>query len=327
MKAVLCRTLGSPAGLTLEEVPPPALTANQVRIRVHACGVNFPDVLMVAGRYQVQPPMPFSPGAEFSGEIIEVGADCRSFRVGQRVLAISGFGGMAEEACVAERAVVAIPDEVEYVTAAGFLLAYGTAWHALKQRAKLAPGETLLVLGAAGGVGLAAVEIGKLMGARVIAAAGTGDKLRIAARHGADDVVNYVEARLKDAVRDLTSNLGADVIFDPVGGELFDDCLRAVAWRGRILIIGFASGTIQAIPANLPLLKGSSLIGVFWGRFAELEPELHRRNNAELLAALGDGSLQPYIGRVLSLEQAGEAIQLLADRRATGKIVVRLRPD
>jgi NADPH2:quinone reductase len=326
VKAVLCRTLGSPAGLTLEEVPPPALARDQVRIRVHACGVNFPDVLMIAGRYQVQPPLPFSPGAEFSGEIVEVGADSTSFRVGQRVLAISGFGGMAEEVCVAGPAVLAIPEEMDYVTAAGFLLAYGTAWHALKQRAELAPGETLLVLGSAGGVGLAAVEVGKLMGARVIAAAGTADKLRVAERHGADATVNYVEACLKDAVRDLTSQRGADVIFDPVGGALFDDCLRAVAWRGRILIVGFASGSIQSIPANLPLLKGSSLVGVFWGRFTQLEPGLHRQNNAELLDALGEGSLKPHIDRVLPLEQAGKAIQLLADRRVTGKIVVRVRP-
>src|SRR5690606_1406882 len=237
----------------------------QVRVRVRACGVNFPDVLMVAGKYQLQPPMPFSPGAEFAGEIIAVGEGCRNSRVGQCVLAVTGFGGMAEEASVAESSVVTIPADLDPEVAAAFLLAYGTSWHALRQRAAIVPGETLLVLGAAGGVGLAAVQIGKLLGARVIAAAGTAEKLQLARANGADEIVNYSESRLKDAVRELTSGRGADVIFDPVGGDLFDDCLRAVAWRGRILIVGFASGSIQSIPANLPLLKGSALLGVFWG--------------------------------------------------------------
>ena len=325
VKAILCRTLGSPDLLTLEDVPSPPLGAEQVRIGVHACGVNFPDVLMVAGKYQVQPPMPFSPGAEFSGEIVEVGSTCRGFTVGQRVLAMSGFGGMAEEVCVNARAVVPVPDDLDYETAAAFLLAYGTSYHALVQRAALAPGQTLLVLGASGGVGLAAVQIGRMLGARVIAAAGSLEKLHLTRQHGADDTVNYSEVGLKEAVRELTSGRGADVIFDPVGGKLFDDCLRSVAWGGRILIIGFASGTIQMIPANLPLLKGSSVTGVFWGRFAELEPETHRKNTEELLAALSAGRLKPHIGGVFPLARAADALQLLADRRATGKIVVQIR--
>lgn len=325
MRAILCRTLGSPDLLTLEDIPPPPLGADQVRIRVHACGVNFPDVLMVAGKYQVQPPMPFSPGAEFSGEIVEIGSSCRDLTVGQRVLAISGFGGMAEEVCVTARAVVPVSDDLDYETAAAFLLAYGTSYHALVQRAALAPGQTLLVLGASGGVGLAAVQIGRMLGARIIAAAGNSEKLRLTRQHGAGDTVNYSEVSLKDAVRELTSGRGADVIFDPVGGKLFDDCLRSVAWGGRILIVGFASGTIQMIPANLPLLKGSSVTGVFWGRFAELEPDAHQQNTAALLAALRDGRLKPHIGAVFPLDRAAEALQLLADRRATGKIVVRIR--
>jgi NADPH2:quinone reductase len=322
VKAVLCRKLGSPELLTVEDVPSPPLGAEQVRIRVRACGVNFPDVLMVAGKYQRQPPMPFTPGAEFSGEILAVGDACRKFTPGQRVLAVSGFGGMAEEACVAEQAVTAIPDGLDYATAAGFLLAYGTAWHALKQRAALAVDETLLVLGSAGGVGLAAVQIGKLMGARVIAAAGSPEKLRLARQHGADEGVNYSDVRLKDAVRELTSGRGADVILDPVGGELFDDCLRAVAWRGRILIVGFAGGNVQSIPANLPLLKGSALIGVFWSRFVELEPRAHRQNTVELMAALEQGKLRPHVGAVFPLARAAEALQMLLDRRATGKVIV-----
>lgn len=324
MKAALCREFGAPDRLTVEDLPSPPLAADQVRVRVRACGVNFPDVLMVAGKYQVQPPMPFSPGAEFSGEIIALGTDCRAYAVGQRVLAIAGFGGMAEEAAVAENSVVPIPDDLDYETAAAFLLAYGTTWHALRQRAELARGETLLVLGAAGGVGLAAIQIGKLMGAKVIAAASTAEKLHLARENGADATVNYTDAPLKSAVRELTSGRGADVIFDPVGGDLFDDCLRAVAWRGRILIVGFAGGTIQRIPANLPLLKGSSILGVFWGQFARLEPQLHRQNTAELLAALQQGKLKPHVGAVFPLERSAEALQMLADRRATGKVVVRV---
>jgi NADPH:quinone reductase len=324
MKAVLCREYGSPDLLVVEEVPSPPLAANQVRVRVRACGVNFPDVLMVAGKYQLQPPMPFSPGAEFAGEIIAVGENCRNSTVGQRVLAVTGFGGMAEEASVAESSVVTIPADLDPEVAAAFLLAYGTSWHALRQRAAIVPGETLLVLGAAGGVGLAAVQIGKLLGARVIAAAGTAEKLQLARANGADEIVNYSESRLKDAVRELTSGRGADVIFDPVGGDLFDDCLRAVAWRGRILIVGFASGSIQSIPANLPLLKGSALLGVFWGEFTKREPELHRQNTAELLAALQQGKLEPHIGAVFPLERAADALQMLAERRATGKVVVRV---
>jgi NADPH:quinone reductase len=310
--------------LSVEELPSPPLAGNQVRVRVHACGINFPDVLMVAGKYQLQPPMPFVPGAEFSGDIVEVGHECRTLTVGQRVLAIAGFGGMAEEACVAETAVVAIPDTLDYISAAGFLLAYGTSWHALRQRAALRKGETLLVLGAAGGVGLAAVQIGKMMGARVIAAASTSAKLGLARENGADDCVNYAETQLKETVRELTSGRGADVIFDPVGGELFDDCLRSIAWRGRILIVGFANGTVQAIPANLPLLKGCSLVGVFWGQFTRLEPDRHRQNTAELLTALEHGELKPHIGGVFPLERAPEALQSIADRRAAGKLIVRV---
>jgi len=324
LKAILCRELGTPDLLVLEDVPSPPLLDGQVRIKVHACGVNFPDVLMVAGKYQMRPPLPFSPGAEFSGEIVAVGANCGSLRTGQRVLAVSGFGGMAEEACVAARSVAPISAETDYETAAGFLLAFGTAYHGLKQRGSLKAGETLLVIGAAGGVGLAAVQIGKMMGARVIAAAATAGKLRLARQYGADDLVDYGQDSLKDTVRDLTAGRGADVVFDPVGGDLFDDCLRAIAWGGRILVVGFAAGSVQSIPANLPLLKGSSVVGVFWGRFTEREPETHRRNTAALMAALGDGRLKPHIGCTLPLEKAPEALQMLAERRAMGKIIVRV---
>lgn len=324
MKAVLCRTLGSPDTLTVEDVPAPVPADDQVRIRVRACGVSFPDVLMVAGKYQVQPPMPFSPGMEISGDIVETGADCTQFDVGQRVLAISGFGGMAEEVCVAGHAVVPIAADTDYETAAGFLLAYGTSYHALKQRAALKDGETLLVLGAAGGVGLAAVELGKLMGARVIAAASTDEKLELASRYGADDLVNYTDTRLKETVRELTAGHGADVIYDPVGGDLMDDCLRSIAWNGRILVVGFASGTIPGIPANLPLLKGSAVVGVFFGKFTQREPEAYRRNTAELTAWLGERRIKPHIAEVLPLERAGDALKMLAERNAMGRIVIKV---
>lgn len=310
--------------LTIEELPSPPLGDDQVRIRVLACGINFPDVLMVAGKYQAQPPMPFTPGAECCGEIVEVGSRCRHLHAGQRVMAVTGSGALAEEVCVPEAAAVPISAAVAVESAAGFLLAYGTAYHALKQRARLAPGESLLVIGAAGGVGLAAVQLGKLLGARVIAAASSDAKLELARRNGADDVINYAEHGLRDAVRERTGGRGVDVIFDPVGGALFDDCLRSIAWNGRILVIGFAGGSIQDVPANLPLLKGSSVVGVFWGRFAANEPEQNRQNTEELIEWLVAGRIRPHVAEVFPLAKAATALERLASRHATGKVIVRI---
>jgi len=324
LKAILCKEYGTPDKLVLEECEPPQLKDNQVRIKIKACGVNFPDVLMIAGKYQVQPPMPFSPGAEISGDVVEIGAKVPHLQPGQRVLALCGYGGMAEEVCIDARAVIPIPDDMDYATAAGFILTYGTSYHALKQRAGIQPGESLLVLGAAGGVGLAAVELGVKMGARVIAAASTPEKLALAMEYGASEGINYLETGLKDAVKKITSGKGADVIFDPVGGPLFDDCLRSVAWNGRILVIGFASGDIPTIPANLPLLKGSSIVGVFWGSFAEREPKEHLTNTKELLQMYSEGMIKPYISDQFDLEAAADAIQTLADRRALGKVIVNI---
>ena len=324
MKAILCRKYGTPDDLVLEECDPPQMKDNQARIKIKACGVNFPDVLMIAGKYQVQPPMPFSPGAEISGDVVEVGAKVTSLQPGQRVLALCGYGGMAEEVCIDARAVIPIPDEMDYATAAGFILTYGTSYHALKQRARIQPGESLLVLGAAGGVGLAAVELGVKMGARVFAAASTPEKLALAAEYGASEGINYLETGLKDAVKKITGGKGVDVIFDPVGGALFDDCLRSVAWNGRILVIGFASGDIPSIPANLPLLKGSSIVGVFWGSFAEREPTEHLTNTKELLQMYSEGMIKPHISDQFDLEAAADAIRTLADRRALGKVVVNI---
>ena len=324
MRAVLCKSYGPPESLVVEDVEDPEPGTGQVRIAVKACAVNFPDLLIVAGKYQHQPPMPFSPGAELAGEVIEVAADVLHIEAGQRVVAVPLFGGMAEQICVDARSVVPLPDSVDYESAAAFLLTYGTAYHALRQRANLQGGETLAVLGAAGGVGLAAVEIGKMMGATVIAAASSADKLELCSAYGADHLINYADDKLKDRIKEITDGRGADVVFDPVGGELFEQCLRAVAWRGRILVIGFASGRIPTVPANLTLLKGSSVVGVFWGRFTEEEPETNAENTSELFRLLQDGILTPHVSETYPLEGAVEALQAVATRRAKGKIIIKI---
>lgn len=324
MKAVLCKNFGTPKNLVIEDIVEPDLNCGQVRIEIKACGVNFPDLLMIAGKYQKQPPMPFSPGCEVAGNIIEIAPDVTEFKLGQRVVAITGFGGMAEQICVDARRVLVIPKTIDYVQAAGFLLAYGTAYHALKQRAKLEADEILVILGAAGGVGLAAVEIGKIMGANVIAAASTWDKLNLASEYGADHLINYSDTSLKDSILEITEGRGADVIYDPVGGELFEQCLRAVAWCGRILIIGFASGKISTVPANLPLLKGSSIIGVFWGRFTEQEPKINAENTTKLFQLLQKGKLKPHISKIYPLEQSTMALEILEKRRVKGKVIINI---
>lgn len=324
MRALVCHKHGTPKNLEIRELPEPSLGDGEVRVAVKACGINFPDVLMIAGRYQVQPDLPFIPGAEFAGEIIEVGPGVTRLKTGQRVLALCGHGAMAEQACVAAELVVPIPDNMNWETAAGFILTYSTSYHALKQRARLQPGETLLVTGAAGGVGLTAVELGHLAGARVIAAASSAEKLDLAAEYGASEFINYTEDSLLERVRDITNRQGADVIYDPVGGEMFDQLLRCVAWNGRILVIGFAAGDIQKIPANLPLLKGASVVGVFWGRFAETEPAAQAENTRELLEHFAAGRLKPHVSQVFPLDDASAALDCLAERRAMGKVVVKI---
>lgn len=324
MKAILCKEYGSPNGLVLADIDTPAIGDSEVRIGVRACSVNFPDVLMIAGKYQVRPPMPFTPGAEVSGTILETGATVKQLRVGQRVLALCGHGGLAEQVCVDENAVISIPDSLDYPSAAAFMLTYGTSYHALKQRAAIRSGETLLVLGAAGGVGLAAVELGVHMGATVIAAASSAEKLALAEKYGAVHSIDYTRTGLKDALKELTAGRGVDVIFDPVGGPLFDECLRSMAWNGRLLVIGFASGEIPSLPANLPLLKGCSVVGVFWGSFTQQEPAVHQRNTGYLLQLVGNGQLQPHISAQFDLAEAAVAINTLADRKALGKIVVNI---
>jgi NADPH2:quinone reductase len=325
MKAVQCREWGGPESLRLEEASRRPLEPGQVRVLVRAAGVNFADTLMISGKYQVKPAFPFTPGLEAAGEVIEAGAGVSAFRPGQRVLAVLRHGGgYAEEIALDARAVVPIPDRMDYVAAAAFPVAYGTSHFALTHRGHLKSGETLLVLGAAGGVGLSAVEIGKEMGARVIAAAGSPEKLAVAREHGADELIDYTKESIRDRVRELTGGLGADVVYDPVGGDAFDQALRAVNWEARMLVIGFASGRIQSVPANLVLVKNISVIGVVWGAQAERDPALISRYLAELLGWWERGKLKPVVAKTFPLAEAGAAMTALLSRRHPGKIVLEV---
>ena len=323
MKAILCRGWGGPEALSFEEVAPAPLAQRQVRIRVRACGLNFADTLVIAGKYQVKPPFPFSPGIEVAGDIVETGAEATALRPGQRVCAfLRACGGYAEEIVADAVATIPIPDRMDYVTAASFPVAYGTSHLALTHRGRLKPGETLLVLGAAGGVGLTAVEIGKALGARVIAAAGSADKLAVAREHGADELIDYTSESIRDRVRELTGGKGADVVYDPVGGDAFDQALRAVNWEARMLVIGFAGGRIQSVPANLILVKNISVVGVVWGAQGERDPALVSRYLAELLGWWEQGKLKPVVSKTFPLAEAGAAMQALLSRRYPGRIVL-----
>jgi len=323
MKVIHCREWGTPDVLRLEEAESPTLKPHQVRIRVRAAGVNFADSLMVGGTYQVKPPFPFTPGLEAAGEIVETGSTVDGLQAGQRVLAVLRNGGGYAEEIVLAAAVVPIPDGMDFVTAAAFPVAYGTSHFALTHRGHLQPGETLLVLGAAGGVGLTAVEIGKAMGARVIAAAGGAEKLAVVSERGADELIDYRKESIRDRVRALTGGKGADVVYDPVGGDAFDQALRAVNWEARMLVIGFAAGRIQAVPANLILVKNISVIGVVWGAQSERDPALISRNLAELLRWWEAGRLKPLVAKVFPLAKAGKALTALLSRRYAGKIVLQ----
>ena len=323
MKAVLCHAFGEPEGLRVEEIEPSHLEHGQVRIGVRAAGVNFPDYLMVTGKYQVKPPLPFTPGIEAAGEIIECAPDVVDLRPGQRVVALARRGGaFASQLTLPAPFVVPIPDTMDFATAAGFSVAYGTAHLALTHRGQLRSGETLLVTGAGGGVGLAAVEVGKRLGARVIAAAGGADKLKIASEHGADDLIDYQTTSLRDRIKDLAG--GVDVVFEPVGGDIFDQCSRVMNWEGRLLVIGFASGRTPSAPANLILVKNYSLVGVVFGAHIEKFPESVRPRIQELLRWYNDGSLRPHISRTFPLDQAAVALNEMAARNVRGKIVLTI---
>jgi NADPH:quinone reductase len=323
VKAVRCHGWCDPESLVFEEVASPPSGPEQVRIRVRAAGINFADSLMIGGTYQRKPTLPFTPGVEAAGEIIEIGAEVRGCRVGQRVLGYFHMAGaFGEEAVTGADAVVPIPDRMDFAAAAAFPIAYGTAHYALVHRAGLRPGETLLVLGAAGGAGLAAVETGKQLGARVIAAAGTQEKLAVAREHGADETIDYSAESIRDRVRALTGGRGADVVFDPVGGDAFDQAFRAVNFGARLIVIGFAGGRVQSVPANLVLVKGVSIVGVVWGTQWQQDPGLITGGLEEMLRWWEAGRLHPLVGKTFPLAAAGAAIRALLSRRYAGKIVL-----
>lgn len=324
MKTVLCKKFGPPETLVLEDVDSPIAGPGQIVVSVKACGINFPDVLIIENKYQFKPPLPFAPGGEISGVVKEVGEGVANVSVGDRVLASTGAGGLAEELVLPAVAAVPIPGSMDFKTAAAFLMTYGTSYYALKDRAHIQPDESLVVLGAAGGVGLAAVELGKAMGARVIAAASTDEKLAVCREHGADDVINYSTDGLKDKMKELTGGKGADVVYDPVGGEYSEAAIRATAWEGRFLVIGFAAGDIPRIPLNLTLLKSCQIVGVFWGAFVGRDPNANKQNTRELFELFEKGKIKPYVSSSYPLERAGDAIRELGERRAKGKVVVEI---
>ena len=325
MKAVLCKAFGPAETLVLEDIASPEPKKNEVLLQVHAAGVNFPDTLIIEGKYQFKPPFPFSPGGEAAGVVGAVGEKVTHVKPGDRVMALTGWGSFAEEVAVPGYSVMPIPDGMDFASAAAFGMTYGTSMHALKQRANLQPCETLLVLGASGGVGLAAVEIGKAMGAKVIAAASSEAKLEVAKAAGADVLINYSEGGLKDKLKEITGGQGVDVIYDPVGGDLFEEAFRSIAWNGRMLVVGFASGTIPSLPANLTLLKGASLVGVFWGSFAQRQPQDNAANFQQLFAWFAEGRIKPLVSQTYPLDKAADAINHLGQRKAVGKVVVTVR--
>ena len=323
MRAILCKELGPADKLVIEDVPSPQGSGDGVKVKVKAAGLNFPDTLIIEGKYQIKPELPFSPGGEMAGEIIEVGPDVKNLKPGMRVMGLTGYGSFAEEMVIGESRVIPVPDGMKDETAAAFSMVYGTSYHALKQRANIQPGETLLVLGASGGVGLAAVELGKAMGAKVIAAASSDDKLQVAKEAGADDLINYTDEDLKEALKSRYPQ-GIDVIYDPVGDRFTEPALRNMAWNGRFLIVGFAAGEIPKIPANLTLLKGCSVVGVFWGAFTAKEPKAHIHNVKELMQLFAEGKINPRVSEVFPFEQYEDALAALSSRRAKGKVVLKV---
>ena len=322
MKAVLCKTWGPPDALVVEDLPSPKPGKGQISISVKASGVNFPDVLVIQNKYQFKPELPFSPGSEIAGAVKEIGEGVRGFATGDRVMALIRTGGFCEEVAVDAALAAPIPAGIDFTVAASFGLVYATAYHALKDRAQIKPGEKLLVLGAAGGVGLAAVELGKLLGARVIACASSDDKVETCRRHGAQDAINYEREDLRDAIKRLTDGAGVDVAFDPVGGKYAEPAMRSMAWNGRYLVVGFAAGEIPKIPLNLALLKSCSIVGVFWGEFARRESGLNAANLNELTEWLRVGKIKPLVSATYPLERAADALKDLMNRKVRGKVVL-----
>jgi NADPH2:quinone reductase len=293
-----------------------------VVVSVKAASVNFPDVLIIQNKYQFKPPLPFSPGSELAGVVKEVGEGVKAFRPGDKVIAFTTYGAFAEEVKTDAARLLPLPEGMDFPSGAAFLLTYGTSDHALRDRAALKAGETLLVLGAAGGVGLAAVEIGKALGARVIACASTDDKLAVCKEHGADATINYAAEDLRERIKALTDGRGVDVVYDAVGGAYTEAAFRSIAWRGRLLVVGFAAGDIPKLPLNLALLKGAAVVGVFWGDFARREPKQFAESVRQLGAWYREGKLRPHVSQTLPLAQAAEALKLMAARKVKGKLVL-----
>jgi len=322
MKAILCKTYGPPEDLVLEDIDNPTPGDNEAVVDVYAASLNFPDTLQIQGKYQFQPTMPFTPGSEVGGIISATGSGLEGFQVGDRVMATPMIGGMAEQVIVAAAGIRKIPDSMDFKTAAGFAMVYTTSYYALKQRAQLQPGEALLVLGSSGGVGLAAVELGKLMGANVIAAASSDEKLDFVKQLNPDHTINYADGELKEKVKALTNDRGADVIYDPVGGDLFDQCTRCINWNGRLLVVGFTSGRIPAYKANLALLKGASMVGIFLGRFRKEEPAAYEQNFKELLDLYTQGQIKPIITQSFGMEDFVSAFNVFTERKVMGKVTL-----
>lgn len=324
MKAALCKNFDGPDSIVIEDIPDPVAAAGEVVVRVRAAALNFFDTLIIRNKYQVKPPLPFSPCSEAAGDIESIGPGVTGFKVGDRVISYGGFGAAREKIAVKAAILTPIPEGVSYETAAGVTVTYGTGYYGLKDRGHLKAGETLAVLGASGGAGLAAVELGKRMGARVIAVASTAEKLAICTQHGADEVINYATEDLKDALKRVTGGKGVDVVYDCVGGPYAEPAIRSMAWGGRFLVIGFAAGEIPKIPLNLMLLKSCDVVGVFWGGSLQKEPRLNADNMAQILGWLADGSLKLHIGATYPLAQIADALKAFEQRTVTGKVIVTI---
>ena len=322
MKAVRCNAWGPPDSLVVEDVAAPQPKAGEVLLEVNAASVNYPDVLIVQKKYQMQPELPFTPGTEIAGTVRALGDGVTSVKVGDRVIAFVGLGGFAEQAVATAKTLIPIPPGISDEVAASFTMVYGTSHHAVIDRGELKAGQTMLVLGAAGGVGLAAVEIGKAIGARVIAAASSDEKLAVCKAHGADVLINYATQDLRAAIKAATDGMGPDVIYDPVGGVYAEPALRSIGWRGRYLVVGFANGEIPKIPLNLALLKGAAIVGVFWGDFAQREPKANAAAMMQMIGWIREGKLKPLISARYPLAQVPQALNALGSRTATGKIVI-----
>ncbi|MBI4275054.1 MAG: NADPH:quinone oxidoreductase family protein [Rhizobiales bacterium] len=323
MKAVLCTRLGGPDDLELLDIPDPVAGPGEGVVKIKAAALNFFDTLIIAGKYQIRPQLPFSPSAEFAGIVEGLGPGTSGLEQGDRVMGYVGYGAARERVAIAANALVKLPDSIDFDRAAGLCVIYGTAYHALKDRGRLAAGETLAVLGASGGTGLAAVEIGKLMGARVIACASSDEKIKFACQHGADEGVNYAREDLREALKRLTGGHGVDVAYDPVGGRLAEAAVRSLVWLGRYLVIGFAAGEIPQLPLNFVLLQSRDIVGVHWGAWIAREPQAHRANMMQLLRWCAEGKLSSHVHAVYPLDKAVDALKDIAARRVLGKAILK----